>query len=194
MKLLHIDSSALGAYSVSRGLTAAVVAEFVAAHPGVAVTYRDLHADALPHWTPPAGENDPQAVANTQVLEEFLAADVIVLGAPMYNFGIASTLKAWIDRITVAGRTFRYTSEGPEGLAGGKRVIIASSRGGVYAGGAPAAGLDFQEPYLRAILGFLGIRDIDVVRAEGMAKDEAYRSQSIEKAMAGIEDVVREAA
>jgi len=193
MKLLHIDSSALGAYSVSRGLTAAVVAEFVASHPQVEVTYRDLHADALPHWTPPAGEDDPQAVANAAVLEEFLAADVVVLGAPMYNFGIASTLKAWIDRITVAGKTFRYTSAGPEGLAGGKRVIIASSRGGVYAGSAPAAGLDFQEPYLRALLGFLGVTDIQVVRAEGMAKDEAFRRQSLDGAMAGIEGVVRKA-
>ncbi|WP_369931236.1 FMN-dependent NADH-azoreductase [Xanthomonas sp. NCPPB 2632] len=191
---MHIDSSALGAYSVSRGLTAAVVAEFVASHPGVAVTYRDLHADALPHWTPPTGENDPQSAVNAAVLEEFLAADVVVLGAPMYNFGIASTLKAWIDRISVAGKTFRYTSAGPEGLAGGKRVIIASSRGGVYANGAPAAGLDFQEPYLRTLLGFLGVTDIEVVRAEGIAMGDEHRGQSIDSAMAAIDDVVRKAA
>lgn len=194
MKLLHIDSSALGAYSVSRGLTAAVVAEFVASHPGVEVTYRDLHADALPHWTPPAGENDPQAAANAAVLEEFLAADVVVLGAPMYNFGIASTLKAWIDRISVAGKTFRYTSAGPEGLAGGKRIIIASSRGGVYAHGAPAAGMDFQEPYLRTLLGFLGVTDIEIVRAEGIAMGDEHRAKAIAGAMAGVDAVVGKAA
>jgi FMN-dependent NADH-azoreductase len=194
MKLLHLDASALGAYSVSRGLTAAIVAEFVQNHPGVDVTYRDLHAAPLGHWGLPAGENDPAAAESAAVLEEFLAADVVVIGAPMYNFGITSSLKAWIDRIAVAGKTFQYTSAGPEGLAGGKRVIIASSRGGVYSHGAPAASMDFQEPYLRAVLGFLGVTDIEFVRAEGVAMSDDHKAQAVGGAIASIGGLLRKAA
>jgi len=195
MKLLHIDASALGAYSVSRGLTAAIVAEFVQNHPGVNVTYRDLHAAPLGHWGLPAGENDPAAAEGAAVLEEFLAADVIVIGAPMYNFGITSSLKAWIDRIAVAGKTFQYTSAGPEGLAGGKRVIIASSRGGVYSvQGSPAAGMDFQEPYLRAVFAFLGVTDIEFVRAEGVAMSDDHKAQAVDGAIASIGGLLRKAA
>ncbi|MGY3230678.1 FMN-dependent NADH-azoreductase [Luteibacter sp. HA06] len=194
MKLLHLDASALGAYSVSRGLTAAITAEFVQSHPGVEVTYRDLHAAPLGHWGLPAGENDPAAAESAAVLEEFLAADVIVIGAPMYNFGITSSLKAWIDRIAVAGKTFQYTSTGPEGLAGGKRVIIASSRGGVYSHGAPAAAMDFQEPYLRAVLGFLGVTDIEFVRAEGVAMSDDHKAQAVGGAIASIGGLLRKAA
>jgi FMN-dependent NADH-azoreductase len=194
MKLLHIDASALGAYSVSRGLTAAIVDEFARNHPGIEVTYRDVHANPLAHWSMPAGENDPHALQGDQVMEEFLAADVVVIGAPMYNFGIASSLKAWIDRIAVAGKTFRYGASGPEGLAGGKRVIIASSRGGVYSGGAPAAAMDFQEPYLRAMFGFLGVTDIEFVRAEGVAMGDDHKIQAIGSAMAGIGGLLRKAA
>jgi FMN-dependent NADH-azoreductase len=194
MKLLHLDASALGAYSVSRGLTAAIVAEFVQNHQGVEVTYRDLHAAPLGHWGLPAGENDPAAAESAAVLEEFLAADVVVIGAPMYNFGITSSLKAWIDRIAVAGKTFRYTANGPEGLAGGKRVIIASSRGGVYSHGAPAAGMDFQEPYLRALLGFLGVTDIEFVRAEGLAMSDDHKAQAVGGAIASIGGLLRKAA
>jgi FMN-dependent NADH-azoreductase len=194
MKLLHLDASALGAYSVSRGLTAAITAEFVQSHPGVEVTYRDLHAAPLGHWGLPAGENDPAAAESAAVLEEFLAADVIVIGAPMYNFGITSSLKAWIDRIAVAGKTFQYTAAGPEGLAGGKRVIIASSRGGVYSHGAPAAAMDFQEPYLRAVLGFLGVTDIEFVRAEGVAMSDDHKAQAVGGAIASIGGLLRKAA
>lgn len=194
MKLLHIDSSALGAHSVSRGLTAAIVAEFVAAHPGVDIAYRDVHAAPLSHWAPPAGEADPAAIENSQLLEEFLAADVVVIGAPMYNFGIASSLKAWIDRLAVAGKTFRYGATGPEGLAGGKRVIVASSRGGIYSPGTPAAANDFQEAYLRAVFGFFGITDIAFVRAEGVAMGDDHRTQAIGGAIAGIGGLLREAA
>jgi FMN-dependent NADH-azoreductase len=194
MKLLHLDASALGAYSVSRGLTAAIVAEFVQNHPGVEVTYRDLHAAPLGHWGLPAGENDPAAAESAAVLEEFLAADVVVIGAPMYNFSITSSLKAWIDRITVAGKTFQYTANGPEGLAGGKRVVIASSRGGVYSQGAPAAGMDFQEPYLRAIFGFLGVTDIEFVRAEGVAMSDDHKAKAVGGAIASIGSVIRKAA
>jgi FMN-dependent NADH-azoreductase len=194
MKLLHIDASALGAHSVSRGLTSAIVAEFVANHPGVEVTYRDLHADPLTHWALPAGENDPHAAEGAKVMEEFLAADVVVIGAPMYNFAISSSLKAWIDRITVAGKTFHYTATGPEGLAGGKRVIVASSRGGIYSAGSPAAAMDFQEPYLKALFGFLGVTDIEFVRAEGVAMGDDHKTQAIGGAMAGIGGLLRKAA
>ncbi|SDF46052.1 MULTISPECIES: FMN-dependent NADH-azoreductase [Rhodanobacteraceae] len=194
MKLLHIDASALGAHSVSRGLTAAIVAEFVANHPGVEVTYRDVHAEPLPHWALPSGENDPQAAEGARVMEEFLAADVVVVGAPMYNFSISSSLKAWIDRITVAGKTFRYTATGPEGLAGGKRVIVASSRGGIYSPGSPAAAMDFQEPYLKALFGFLGVTDLEFVRAEGIAMGDDHKTQAIGGAMAGIGGLLRKAA
>jgi FMN-dependent NADH-azoreductase len=194
MKLLHLDASALGAHSVSRGLTAAIVAEFVGNHPGVEVTYRDLHAAPLGHWALPAGENDPAAAESAAVLEEFLAADVVVIGSPMYNFGISSSLKTWIDRIAVAGKTFTYTATGPQGLAGGKRVIIASSRGGVYAPGTPAAGMDFQEPYLRALFGFLGVTDIEFVRAEGVAMGDDHKTQAVGGAIASIGGLLRKAA
>src|SRR5579859_6233054 len=153
MKLLHLDASALGNHSVSRGLTAAIVAELTANNPGSEVIYHDLAANPLPHWTPVADASDPVAVQGSQMIEEFLAADVIVIGAPMYNFSIPSQLKAWIDRVAVAGKSFRYTANGPEGLAGGKRLIVVSSRGGVYSQGSPAQPMDFQETYLRALFG-----------------------------------------
>ncbi|MET0504860.1 MAG: FMN-dependent NADH-azoreductase [Luteibacter sp.] len=194
MKLLHIDASALGAYSVSRGLTASIVDEFARNHPDLEVTYRDVHASPLAHWSLPAGENDPHALQGDEVMEEFLAADVVVIGAPMYNFGIASSLKAWIDRIAVAGKTFRYGASGPEGLAGGKRVIVASSRGGIYSAGSPAAAMDFQEPYLRAVFGFLGVTDIEFVRAEGVAMGDDHKTQAIGGAIAGIGGLLRKAA
>jgi FMN-dependent NADH-azoreductase len=185
MKLLHIDSSALGSYSVSRQLTADIVAELKRRTPGIKVRYRDLAAEPLPHWTPVADASDPAAVLGAQVLEEFLDADVVLIGSPMYNFGISSQLKAWIDRISVAGKTFRYTENGPEGLAGGKQVIIASSRGGQYSGG-PAAAFDFQEAYLRAVFGFIGITDPEFVRAEGLAISEEHKAGAIASARASI--------
>ena len=194
MKLLHIDSSALGNHSVSRGLTAAIVAELVREQPGLDVTYRDLAAQPLPHWSPVADAADPAAVLGNDVLEEFLAADVIVIGAPMYNFSIPSALKAWIDRVAVAGKTFRYTAEGPEGLAKGKRVIIASSRGGFYGTGTAAQSLDFQEPYLRGVLGFLGITDIEFVRAEGVNVSADHKAEALKTAQASIGVVARKAA
>ena len=129
MKLLHIDSSALGAHSVSRQLTADIVAELKRQATGIQTHYHDLTAEPLPHWSPVADASDPAVALGNQMLEDFLAADIVVIGAPMYNFGIPSQLKAWIDRIAVAGKTFRYGANGPEGLAGGKRVIIASSLG-----------------------------------------------------------------
>lgn len=186
MKILHIDSSALGSHSVSRALTADIVAKIRGARPDAAVRYRDLAAQPLSHWSPVADAANPATQVGHEVMDEFLAADVIVIGAPMYNFGIPSQLKAWIDRIAVAGKTFRYTANGPEGLAGGKRVIVASSRGGFYGEGTAGAAMDFQENYLRAVLGFLGIDQVEFVRAEGVAVSAEHK----EKALATARDTI----
>jgi FMN-dependent NADH-azoreductase len=178
MKLLHIDASPLGQHSVSRQLTAAIVQQLRHEDPSLKVTYRDISAHPLPHWAPVADAQSDAATLGNGVMEEFLAADVIVIGAPMYNFSIPSQLKAWIDRIVVAGKTFRYGETGPQGLAAGKRVIVASSRGGIYSSG-PAAGMDFQEPYLRAVLGFMGITDVQFVRAEGVSVSADHKTSAI---------------
>lgn len=186
MKLLHIDSSILGEHSASRALGAAVVAARKAADPSLEVVYRDLAASPLPHLSGASlAKADPAEVdAADQVMREFLEADVVVVGAPMYNFTIASTLKAWIDRLAVAGKTFRYNEQGmAEGLAGGKEVIVASSRGGFH----QASGMDFQEPYLRHMFGFMGIDDIAFVRAEGLAVSPEQRAASMQQALAAIE-------
>lgn len=187
MKLLHIDSSVLGENSASRSMTAAIVARLLAEHPDLEVTRRDLAAQTLPHFTPVLAEGHPCVARNSEILEEFLAADIVVIGAPMYNFTIPTQLKAWIDRILVAGKTFRYTENGPEGLAGGKRVIIASSRGGIYSEG-PAAAVDFQETYLKHVFGFIGIHDIEYVRAEGLNLGAGQREAAMTRAHAHISD------
>ena len=194
MKLLHIDSSALGGYSVSRQLSADIVAELRRHAPGLDVTYRDLAAQPLPHWTPVADASDPAAVLGSQMLEEFLAAETSVIGAPMYNFGISSQLKAWIDRILVAGKTFQYTANGPVGLAGGKRVIVASSRGGFYGQNTAGAAMDFQEPYLRTAFGFIGISTIEFVRAEGVAVSDEHKVAALKAARSSIATLVAKAA
>lgn len=178
MKLLHLDSSILGEQSASGEISAAIVARLRQVDPSLEVTYRDLAADPVPHLSggylaAASGAGDADAFAaeiadSTAILDAFIEADIVVIGAPMYNFGIPSQLKAWIDRIAVAGKTFRYTETGPEGLAGGKRIIVASARGGVYTPGSPAAPADFQEPYLRAVFGFLGVTDVEIIRAEGL--------------------------
>jgi FMN-dependent NADH-azoreductase len=194
MKLLHIDSSALGTHSVSRELTAAIVTTWRRTVPGIEVTYRDLAAEPLSHWVPVADAADPAVRSGSDAMDEFLAADVIVLGAPMYNFGISSQLKAWIDRIAVAGKTFRYGANGPEGLAGGKKLVIASSRGGVYSGDSPYAPADFQEPYLRHLLGFLGVTDIEIVRAEGVNLGPEQKARALAQAHAQIGTMLAKAA
>ena len=189
MKLLHVDSSILGAGSVSRDLSADVVATFQGRQSDLTVTRLDLAATPIGHLTGAhlaAAQGAPvddalkaDVAIGLAALEEFLAADIVVIGAPMYNFGIPSQLKAWIDRISIAGKTFRYTEQGPVGLAGGKKLVIASSRGGVYSGGAPAAAFDHQETYLKAAFGFLGITDITFIRAEGVAMGEEARNGAI---------------
>ena len=200
MKLLHIDSSILGEASASRELSAAIVKALTGAMPGVEVIRRDLDANPIPHLDSrllAAVRPDIAAASATRAtdekgaaaLEEFLGADIVVIGAPMYNFTIASQLKAWLDRIIIAGKTFGYTEAGAKGLAVGKKVIIASSRGGLYAPGTPQAN-DFQETYLRTILGFIGIEDIEIVRAEGLAYGPEQREAAMRAALASVSSVV----
>lgn len=191
MKLLHVDSSVTGDQSVSRELTGAIVARWQAQVPGLEVIRRDLAHDPLPHLSPGSlsGDDPVEAARAEETLREFLDADVVVLGAPMYNFSIPSTLKAWIDRIAVRGRTFRYTANGPEGLAVGKRVIAAVSAGGEHAG-QPS---DFVEPYLRHVLGFLGV-DVEVVRADGVAISPEHRTTALARALDSLPEAVAEAA
>jgi FMN-dependent NADH-azoreductase len=186
MKLLHIDSSILGEGSASRALTREIVARWRQARPRIEVTYRDLAAKELPHLTHAAFTRTDklEAARNAVVLEEFLSTDVIVLGAPLYNFSLPTQLKAWIDRITVAGKTFRYGASGPEGLAGGKKVIVAISRGGMYAPGHPG---EFGESYLRFLFGFLGITDVTFVRAEGLSISPEHREAALSAARAAID-------
>jgi FMN-dependent NADH-azoreductase len=199
MNLLHLDSSVLGGNSVSRTLSAAVTARLRAAHRGLHETYRDLAAEPVPHLSGAylaashGGEGQHEAhlqadlALGSTVLEEFLAADIVVIGVGLYNFTVPSQLKAWIDRIAIAGKTFRYTEKGPEGLAGGKQVILAISRGGFYGQGAPAAAFEHGETYLRAVFGFLGVTNLEVIVAEGVATGPEQRQKSIDAALAKIE-------
>jgi FMN-dependent NADH-azoreductase len=195
MKLLHIDSSPLGGNSVSRQLTQRIVAQWRATHPGTVVEYLDLAADAPSHLSvdslgfrlgPNAeGLSEVQRRENEiseKLVSQFIAADVIVVGAPMYNFSVPTQLKAWVDRVAQVGRTFKYTEKGPQGLASGKTVIVASSRGGVYSTNPALAGLDHQESYLKTVFGFFGITDIQFVRAEGVAMGDAAKTQALSAA------------
>jgi FMN-dependent NADH-azoreductase len=192
MKLLHIDSSPLAGSSVSRQLTERTVAQWRATHPHTKVEYLDLAKDAPSHLNidslgfragPNAGGlSDVQRRENEiseKLVTQFLAADVIVVGAPMYNFSVPTQLKAWIDRIAQAGRTFTYTATGPKGLAVGKTVIIASTRGGVYSTNPAMAGLDHQESYLKTVFAFLGITDVRFVRAEGVAMGDEAKTKAL---------------
>lgn len=168
MTILKIDSSITGENSVSRVLTKSIADQLVAANPDARVIERDLVDQPLDHLT-------LAAFADSSVLDEFLAADTVVVGAPMYNFNISSQLKSWIDRIAVAGKTFRYTEQGPEGLAGGKRVIIAVSRGGFYDQG---NSYEHVEAYLKPMFNFLGIEP-EFVRADGINISPEQRESSI---------------
>ena len=175
MTILHIDASINGENSASRAISRSIVDRIRSSRPDSGSIYRDLAADPLPHLT-------LDAFADTAILDEFLGADAVVIGAPMYNFTLPSQLKAWIDRILVAGRTFRYTEAGPEGLAGGKRVIIALARGGRYDVGSPAAALEHLESYLRGIFNFIGIEP-EFVAADGLNFSPEQRQQSISEAL-----------
>ena len=191
MKLLHIDSSVLGPHSVSRQVSAAIVDRLRQATPSLEVVYRDLTQTPLAHLSgshlaaaqgaPAPAELGPDLAASAAVLNEFLDADTVVIGAPMYNFTIPSQLKAWIDRILVAGKTFKYGAAGPEGLAGGKRVIVAISRGGYYGAETPYAAGEHLETYLRWVFGFIGITNPEFISADGIQVGPEHR----EKAIAG---------
>src|ERR1700688_1650969 len=191
MKLLHIDSSVLGPHSVSRQVSAAVVDRLRKATPSLEIVYRDLTSTPLAHLSgshlaaaqgaTPEASLQQDLTAGQAVMDEFLAADVVVLGAPMYNFTIPSQLKAWIDRIVVAGKTFKYGAEGVQGLAGNKRVIVAISRGGFYSAGTPAAAGEYVETYLRWVFGFIGVKNLEFISADGVQVGPEHR----EKALAG---------
>ncbi|MCW5653131.1 FMN-dependent NADH-azoreductase [Hydrogenophaga sp.] len=198
MKLLHIDSAITGDQSVSRQLSAQAVAAWVASHPGTQVQYLDLASDVVPHLSADAlGFRTGQAAAteaqrrenalSEALVTQFLAADVVVIGAPLYNFTIPTQLKAWIDRLAQAGRTFKYTDKGAVGLAGGKTVIVALSRGGVYSSSEGGRAMEHQETYLQTVLGFFGITDVRFVRAEGVAMGPEPRA----KALADAEGEIR---
>src|SRR6185369_2884038 len=187
MKLLHIDSSVLGPHSVSRKVSSAIVERLKTATPSLEAAYRDLTTAPLAHLSglhlaaaqgaAPEATLQADLAAGRTALEEFLAADIVVLGAPMYNFTIPSQLKAWIDRIMVAGKTFKYGANGPEGLAGGKRVIVAISRGGFYGAGTPAAALEHLETYLRGVFGFIGVRIVEFISADGIQVGPEHREK-----------------
>lgn len=175
MTILHIDASINGETSASRTISSSIVDQIKGAEWGQKIIYRDLAANPLPHLT-------LEAFADTSILDEFLAADTIVIGAPMYNFTVPSQLKAWIDRIAIAGKTFRYTENGPEGLVGDKRVIIGLTRGGVYSGASAAAAFEHLETYLRGVFNFIGI-DPKFVIAEGLNLGPDQRERSIQDAI-----------
>lgn len=191
MQLLHIDSSITGGASVSRQLTAQVVDAWKASHPGTQVTYLDLAVQAPSHFTmdamaPRTGQTEGLSEAqqrenavSEQLVSQFLAADVVVIGAPFYNFGIPTQLKAWIDRIAQPGRTFKYGANGPEGLAKGKTVIMASARGGIYSTSAAGQAMEHQESYLQTVMGFFGVTDVRFVRAEGVAMGPDAKAQAL---------------
>jgi FMN-dependent NADH-azoreductase len=194
MNLLHIDSSILGLTSASRQLSSDIVTKLKAGEPGVTVKYRDLAANPVPHLSGSylaaasgvAGEPDSAVkhdlALGGEVLDEFLAANIVVIGVALYNFTISSQLKAWVDRIVVNGKTFQYTASGPQGLAGGKKVILAVARGGYYGPGSPAEALEHAETYLRGTLGFIGVTDLHVVVAEGLSVGPEERAHALASA------------
>jgi FMN-dependent NADH-azoreductase len=182
MKLWHIDSSVLGENSASRKLTAAIVARQAALNPGLEVEYLDLAANPVGHLSPahigamfghpPEDAATLADIARGQgFIDSLFAADIIVIGVPMYNFGLPTQLKAWADRILVAGKTFKYGADGtPIALTpAGKKVYLASTRGGLYGPGSPTAPLEHQESHLKAMLAFIGLTDVTIFNADGLA-------------------------
>jgi FMN-dependent NADH-azoreductase len=193
MKVLHIDSSVLGPHSVSRQVSAAIVDRLRQSKPNLEIIYRDLASTPLAHLNGSHLAAAQGGAADTALqhdlatgqamLDEFLAADIVVLGAPMYNFTIPSQLKAWIDRIVVAGKTFKYGAEGVEGLAGNKRVIVAISRGGFYGAGTAAAAGEYVETYLRWVFGFIGVKNLEFISADGVQVGPEHREKALTGAL-----------
>src|SRR3954449_6805170 len=190
MNILYVTSSPRGGASYSNRVATNVLDELTARNPGAAVTVRDLAREPLPHIgddfvAATRGPNGPQTevqrallARSDELVDELFAADVIVIAAPMINFTIPTNLKAWIDYVARAGRTFRYREKGPEGLVTGKQAIVVAAGGGIYSGAGNA--LDFQVPYLKGALGFLGMTDVEVLEVEGTA----YGPEAAEKAVA----------
>ncbi|OIQ71560.1 FMN-dependent NADH-azoreductase 1 [mine drainage metagenome] len=199
MKLLHVDSSILGTYSASRQLTTEVVAQWLKVHPETTVQYLDLAANPISHFgadalaikgVVQAEPTDAQRAENAlseKLVSQFLAADVIVIGAPFYNFSIPTQLKSWIDRLAQPGRTFTYTESGPTGLATGKTVIVASTRGGAYSTSEGGQAMEHQESYLKVVFGFFGVTDVRIVRAEGLAMGDAPKAAAMSAARADMD-------
>ncbi len=196
-ELLVIESSANPAGSVSRDLTDAFVASYKAAHPGATVVTHDLVAEPVPHLgvdllgglfgKPEAltGAQKEAIALSDKLIAQVEAASVIAIGVPMYNFSIPSTLKAWIDHVLRAGRTFRYTENGPQGLLADKKILLIITSGGVYSDG-PYKANDFQETYLRAVFAFIGLTDVTVVRAEGLAFGPDAAAKAVAEAKTAI--------
>lgn len=200
MQILHIDSAITGNNSITRELTADILANLQQAHPEAKVDYLDLAVNAPSHLSAQslgfrtgqeaATEIERQENAISEALvTQFLAADVIIVGAPFYNFTIPTQLKAWLDRIAQAGRTFKYTATGPVGLAGDKKVIIASARGGAYSTSAAGQAMEHQESYLKVIFGFMGVTDVTIVRAEGVSMGPEAKAAAMQGAKAEIEQL-----
>lgn len=199
MKLLHIDASILNQNSVSRAVSAAAVERFRAEIPDLEVVRRDLAAEPLAHLSgehlaarAPGAEAAPDVTAanaaGDRALDEFLDADIVVIGAPMYNFAVPSQLKAWIDRVLVAGKTFRYGPDGrPEGLASGKRVVVAVSRGGFYGADTPMAAFEHVETYLRIVFAFVGVANVEFLIAEGVLAGPDLREKALATALGDAE-------
>lgn len=196
--LLVIESSARQQGSVSRQLTAQFIANWQAANPNDQIKVRDLAIDQVPHldanllggWMTPAAQQSTAEQAalalSNSLTDELLAADVLVLAAPMYNFTIPSTLKAWLDHVLRAGVTFKYTENGPQGLLSGKRAFVLTARGGIYAGSA----MDHQEPYLRQALAFIGIHDVSFIHAEGLNLGGEFMEKGLSEAKGQIAQVI----
>ena len=197
MNILFLHSSILGPQSVTRTLSAALLERLQSTYPDASIAHRNLAEDPIPHissqylqaLTDPAAPRssaiEAEIAQSAAVMAEFKAADIIVVGAPMYNFGVPSTLKAWIDHILRAGRTFSYTENGPQGLVTGKKVVLLLASGGVYSDG-PYKPYDFQESYLRAVLGFIGLTDVTVVRAEGLALGPDAAAKAVAEAKSAV--------
>lgn len=205
-QILHIDSSILQESSVTRLLSAETVRQLKEKFPEAVTRYRDVVQDEIPHLTGeiaagfralpvsiPSDDVVTQHRLSDHLVEEFLASDIIVIGAPMYNFSVSSQLKSWLDRLAQAGKTFRYTDKGPVGLSGGRTVVIASGRGGFYHC-EPFSSMDFQERYLQAYFRFLGITNVHFIRAEGASKGEEVREHEIQNALKSAKDLVAEIA
>jgi FMN-dependent NADH-azoreductase len=196
--ILVLNSSVSGEASISRLLVADAVTELSSRDPSAKIVFRDLAADPIPHLLPSTvagvraqaaspAEQEARALSD-KLIAELRAADTIVIGAPMYNFSVPTTLRSWFDHVLRAGETFRYSEAGPEGLLTGKKVIVVESRGGLYSEG-PAQALDFQEPYLRQLLGFIGLTDVTFIRAEKIGYGPEAREQAVADSRAALANI-----